>query len=504
MSFNPSIYQQAIKNWFDNGIGNAAVDAVAGSGKSSTIAWLLSMLSVALQRESLITAFGVDIVKALGEKVPANVNKKGINALGYAAIRKAFPQRTIQDWKVEGWKYKEMAKGLSIDSSYGDEKIFVAVAVELLNKVQVTNTSITDFEAIESLVYRFNIEIPKCGVQPLVEAVSLMLQEGVRMIEEKAIISFSDQVWYPNYKNLDCDQYQLICVDEAQDLSKAQMGIVARSLAPNGRLISVGDPKQAIYMFNGAECDSFQQLVDMFGMERLPLSICYRCPSEVVAEAKRIVPQIEAREDAPAGMVEEVKARRFRQMVQPGDMVLSRTTAPLVKICFEMIAARQPATIKGRDISAGLTSVVEQVSKKVKFHDFDLGLDEYQQHQVALLERKPGTEASVENLRDKCEAIRQCYQSFQPNSSRGFIADIESLFSDVNGNRREMVVFSTVHRSKGLENPRVFIVYPEKLPLVWKNQSEAQYEQERNLEYVAITRAQSELYFVETEKDGLI
>lgn len=470
---------------------------------STSIAWLLSGLSFALQRNSLITAFGVDIVKALGEKVPQSVNKKGINALGYAAIRKAFPQRTIQQWKVEAWKYKEMAKGLKIDSSYGDRTAFVASVVALLNFVQVTLTPIDDLEQIETLVYRFNLQIPPCGTAPLVEAVSLLLQEGVRMIEEDGNISFSDQVWYPNWKGLDYDQYQLICVDEAQDLSKAQMGIVQRSLAQDGRLISVGDPKQAIYMFNGAECDAFDQLVDHFSAERLPLSICYRCPSEVVKEAQRIVPQIEAREDAPTGVVDEIKAGQFRKMIAPGDMVLSRTTAPLVKLCFEMIAARQPATIKGRDISAGLTSVVEQVSKKVKFHDFDLGLDEYENHQVALLERKPGTEASIENLRDKCETIRQCYRSFAPNSARGFISDIESLFSDVNGNRREMIVFSTVHRSKGLENPRVFIVYPEKLPLVWKNQSEAQFQQERNLEYVAITRAQAELYYVETDKEGV-
>lgn len=503
MSFIPSSYQQAIYDWFQKGTGNAAIDAVAGSGKSTTIAWLISLLPFSLQRNSLITAFGVDIVKALGDKLPQAVNKKGINALGYGSIRAAFSDRKLETWKVQGWKYKEMAKQLSIPSEYGDKSAFVSSVVSLLGFIQKTLTSIDDMDGIETLVYRFNIQIPPCGVTPLVEAASLLLNRGVQMLEEEGILSFDDQIWYPNYKRLNCDQYELICVDEAQDLSKAQMGIVERSLSPNGRLIAVGDPKQAIYMFNAAENDSFDQLVDKFHMERLPLSICYRCPGEVVKEAQRLVPQIQAREGVEDGIVDEIQNGQFRKMLTAGDMVLCRTTAPLVKLCFDLISQRKGATIKGRDISAGLTSVVEQISKKNSWKDFDLGLDQYQNHQVELLSRKPGTESAIEALQDKCEAIRVCYQSFQPRSSMGFVKDIESLFSDVNGNRANLIVLSTVHRSKGLENPRIFNIYPEKLPLVWKNQSEAQYAQEQNLQYVMITRSQKELYYVETEKESI-
>lgn len=60
---------------------------------------------------------------------------------------------------------------------------------------------------------------------------------------------------------------------------------------------------------------------------------------------------------------------------------------------------------------------------------------------------------------------------------------------------------STIHRVKGLQNPRVFIIRPEKMPLVWKGQSPAEFRQENNLRYVAITRAQKELYYVLTPDD---
>jgi hypothetical protein len=67
----------------------------------------------------------------------------------------------------------------------------------------------------------------------------------------------------------------------------------------------------------------------------------------------------------------------------------------------------------------------------------------------------------------------------------------------------DAIKISTIHRAKGLENERVFILEYNKLPikriLEWEN------IQERNLHYVAVTRAVEELYLCneETEPDDL-
>jgi DNA helicase II / ATP-dependent DNA helicase PcrA len=58
------------------------------------------------------------------------------------------------------------------------------------------------------------------------------------------------------------------------------------------------------------------------------------------------------------------------------------------------------------------------------------------------------------------------------------------------------VLLSTVHRAKGLEAERVFLLYPDKLPLQWENQQAWELRQEMNLKYVALIRAWAELYFV--------
>ena len=52
-------------------------------------------------------------------------------------------------------------------------------------------------------------------------------------------------------------------------------------------------------------------------------------------------------------------------------------------------------------------------------------------------------------------------------------------------------------RSKGDESNTVYILDSGKLPYSTKNNNEAQQEQEKNLVYVAITRAKKTLYFVD-------
>lgn len=59
----------------------------------------------------------------------------------------------------------------------------------------------------------------------------------------------------------------------------------------------------------------------------------------------------------------------------------------------------------------------------------------------------------------------------------------------------------TVYRKLGretnaLEAERIFLLEPDEMPLKWPNQQAWELEQERNVKYVALTRAKAELYRV--------
>jgi DNA helicase II / ATP-dependent DNA helicase PcrA len=69
---------------------------------------------------------------------------------------------------------------------------------------------------------------------------------------------------------------------------------------------------------------------------------------------------------------------------------------------------------------------------------------------------------------------------------------IDALF---NSEQPDMTL-STVHKAKGLEADRIFLLNPDEMPLKWPNQQAWELQQEHNLKYVALTRAKGELYLV--------
>ena len=101
-------------------------------------------------------------------------------------------------------------------------------------------------------------------------------------------------IWIPTASKLPMDTYKWVLVDEAQDLSAAQLRIIRSSLAEGGRMLAVGDPNQAIYAFAGADCNSFERVTELAGGTTLPLNVCYRCPKSHIKLAQEIVPTIEA------------------------------------------------------------------------------------------------------------------------------------------------------------------------------------------------------------------
>lgn len=65
-------------------------------------------------------------------------------------------------------------------------------------------------------------------------------------------------------------------------------------------------------------------------------------------------------------------------------------------------------------------------------------------------------------------------------------------------NKQPDVLLSTIHRAKGLEAERIFLLNPDEMPLKWSNQQAWELEQEYNIKYVALTRAKHELYLVKS------
>jgi superfamily I DNA/RNA helicase len=262
----------------------------------------------------------------------------------------------------------------------------------------------------------------------------------------------------------------------------------------------VGDNRQAIYGFRGADSGSLDRLKKELNAHELGLTTTYRCPKKVVALAAQLVPDYEAAASAPEGVVRDIREPALTADAQPGDFVLSRKNAPLVRFCLAMLRTGKRARIEGRDIGAGLLALVR------KFKARDLAsltkkLIEWEGKQVrkALAAKGGDVEAAapkVQQIVDTRETIVALAEGLATVAELEM--RIETLFSDTG---EDQVVFSSVHKAKGLEKDRVFLI-EESFKRKARGEEVATFSndiEEVNIRYVAITRAKAELVWVKAK-----
>lgn len=473
-----SQYQEAVFNFVIEGQGNAVINAVAGAGKTTTIVQALSVIPE--NKSVLFLAFNKHIVTELQGRLKgvSNVEVATLHSFGNKVVRntlKAFmnadkvknyiqnqiPYWNIPDFAVEG--FDNRVKRL----------------------VELAKLSLVDTEdMLFKLAYKHGIEIYDCEIEKALQTLEATNRNNKSF-------DFTDMIYFPLKFNLNCPQFDFVFVDECQDLSTCQQELMKKALKPSGRFIAVGDPAQCIYGFAGSDTESFDKLINLPNTTQLPLSLTYRCSKKVVELAKKYVPHIEALENAPEGIV------RFDGKVadmQSEDLVLCRMNAPLITLCIRLLKNNIKAFVKGKDIGLNLINMLKR-TKKSKVADALTILWNERAKLVEKLVRKGmnPTEAQnsnfVRNYEDKVEALEALAEKAE--SVAEVISRINSIFADESAG----VCLSTIHKAKGLEADRVYIVEPSCLPAPWAKQSWEKI-QENNLAYVAYTRAKNELVFV--------
>lgn len=488
MTFVPSKYQRIVYIYITKGRGNAVIDAVAGSGKSTTIVNALKLIPK--NKKILFLAFNKSIVEELKIKVGnlTNVEIKTLHSLGASAVMRSTGAK-LQDDKYRAWvnngiKYGNLKPNVSLpDECISDWKRNIVNLIDL-GRVNL----ITSVSELESLSYKHNLDI--------IDNESDIAFQGIEWGKrETDYIDFTDMIYFPNVKQIRMPQYDWVFIDECQDLNAAQREMFLKCIKPGGRFIAVGDPRQAVYGFCGADVESFNMLKKMPNTVKLPLSICYRCDSDIINLAQEIVPQIQAREGASAGIVtrEAVVAD-----VKDGDMILCRVSAPLVKLCMRYIGSGVKAYVKGRDIGTNLINMIKKTNRKQMKEVMERLERELSRIIGKVLAKQGCTEKEAKEseiykmYEDKILAIEILSEGLEKSDE--VISRIDTIFKDGDKNG---ICLSTIHKSKGLESDRVFIICEDKMMLRRCMDIPWMAEQERNLKYVAFTRAKHYLGFIQ-------
>jgi len=473
--FTPSKYQEAIFEFVKVGEGNAVVEAVAGSGKTTTIVEALKFTPT--DAKVAFVAFNVAIARELGGRAPDHVQVRTLHSLGL---------KNISDWlgakpEVEQKKLWNILEHLLTRK---EDWEIVSPLKKAVSLAKATLTNPNDPVALEEMCDRYGIELNGYGPR-MFQLIPEILERCKRMT---GVVDFDDMIWLPVVLNIPCQKFDFLFVDECQDLNKAQIELALRSVAEGGRVIAVGDRNQSIYGFRGADVHAIPNVISALDAKTLPLSISYRCPRVVVELAQSLVPEIEAAEGAKEGSIDHIPMRQALGLMKDGDMVLCRTNAPLIEVAYSLIRSGQKAVMRGRDIGKGLIHIVKKMKAR-SIHDFWTRLRAYETRETGKLLRMEKL-GQLQSLQDKIETIMAIGEDVETVDE--LVMKIETLFSD----SIEGVVCSSVHRAKGLEASRIFIIRADLMPHPMA-QMPWELVQEKNLQYVAWTRSQDELIFVE-------
>ena len=460
-----------------------------------------------------MTSFTNDASEQLAFKGP-------LNALGKPAasssstygmglhVAKTCGQAGVID--IYGNKYKglttEFLGGTKFETKDGLPGVWEAI-FETQSKARLALKRKLGMEEMKELADHYGIEVPggkKDGVpyqDMVLEGVNAVLEAG---IEKSWHYDFGDMVYIPVVTNLiSRKKYGTLVVDEAQDLGVAQQELCLR-LA--WRLILVGDPRQAIYGFAGADSDSFGRLYRWLdntqrGIEVLPLNLTRRCSLSVVREANRFAPELKAMDGAPEGTVESMAKRdlgqeKIERIVTSyggksqfgGDklMVICPTNAPLIGMLFRLQKYGVRAYIHGGDLTKSMKLFI---SKFESIGELRKGLEE----KLSQLWSKK-TSKSRDNQIDIHLALQEVAQSC--TTVGAVVSSIDNAFSDTP--RPGWIRLSTIHKAKGLEADTIIIWEVDKCKSQYSTQP-WEFEQDKNLEYVAITRAKKFLIKVASQ-----
>jgi len=529
---------------------HVVVEARAGTGKTTTLIeglkrlkGLVTTITPSPQQKAVwdalelskdartvcFVAFNKSIAAELASRVPAGCEAKTMHGMGFGAVRKQFGGSI----GVNEHRVTEIIARLmdytDLKALRKDHGPLLGVVQRLVGLCKMNLTTAEDPEEIAALVSHYDIETEGVRMERVYDLVPQVLAECLDVAKDRCI-DFDDMVWLPVALDLQVFKFDLLLIDERQDLNKCQMQL---ALKAGHRIVAVGDEAQSIYGFAGADaqaCKNFEAMLAATGrpVVKLPLTVTRRCGRAIVKEANKIVPDFQAHESNGDGHIRRMKMEgksfqshmktcvctelgqdndecpahdwsevSYHGFANDGDMILCRANAPLVSQCFKFIRMGRKATIQGRDIGQGLISLIRKLGKDdPSVANLGAAIDDWRMKQREREQsRRNPSDTKLQAIDDKADCLTVLCE--EAETVDAVVRKIEAIFTD---NKDAVgLKLSSIHKAKGLEAHRVFLLQPEGAEVLpaWLAKKPAwEQQQARNLLYVAVTRAIQELVHV--------
>ncbi len=464
--------------------GNRVVVARAGCSKTT-----ISVEGIHLAPENRILACAYNSSSAADLK--SKIKRQGVDSLtshslGFRLAMRGIPGLTLETDDQKGKRALSLAQRAAPNAP----PEMLELIIKLHTKIRELDPLITDYDdpyqAAEDLAYQFDLT-PDPDWEALGWTPLRIAERAVMAVEYAAqptdTMDFSDMLFLPLRHKLYRPIYNMVVLDEMQDLTRPQILLVTKVCRPDGRLIGVGDPMQACYAWRGADSGSMARVKEEWNAQELGLTVTFRCPKKVVAIVNPIVPDFQAAPEAPEGEEITITKERMIELARPGDFIISRVNAPLGKICMALWKQGTRARVKGREIGTSLLARLRGL-KCDNLKDLGGKANEWR-----AIERERMSALTEEAIKAKMEIIDDQVELFT-SLSEGLstmdelVSRIKDLF--VENPDKGAVACMSGHRSKGLEAERIFV-----LKGTFRVGGE-----EDNLRYIASTRSKYTHFWV--------
>ena len=487
--------QQAVIDEVQNGSGNLVILARAGAGKTGVLVECARKLE---RRGSiLMCAFNTDIQKELQQRAPEWATVRTLHSIGFETVRQLNRDITVDKWKT--WN-DARAVCRSAQRQGGKERHGMMYLAEIVKLVGLCKNTLPESEddvmklAKSQRILQSEAE-RDLGYPALVRLSIAALQMAAK---NYAKISYDDMLYLPAKLGLAPRTYDYIFVDETQDLNAAQIDLLLKMRNPLARIIAVGDPRQAIYRWRGADSEALQKFQVGLKAKTLPLSITYRCSRRVVEHVKTAmrgrVNDLVARSTAPEGAVHEATTEDFASVYgpKPGDFVLARSNKELLEAYKILIKRRRPAVIAGKDLGKGLITMIEGTHAQTVDELYRSLARNFEEAEKTADD--PESREALLELADQIEAIKV----LASEHTRVFtlIQDLQEIFEEDESavlDNTNQIVITTIHKAKGRERNEVWLMLDG---FHRKKSGELDTDEEFNVYYVGATRARNTLYLV--------
>ena len=306
-------------------------------------------------------------------------------------------------------------------------------------------------------------------------------------------------------------QYRFFTVDEYQDISPLQQGLLETWLGDRDQLCVVGDPRQNIYSFAGASSEFLLDFEERYPDAKVvELSTNYRSGAQIVEMANRVgsfgpigavrpassIPKVSGYPDSQAEAVAIAKAiaaqAKIRKLSEIA--VLSRINSQLQPIEQELNRLGIESQLRGAGRFFRQPKVMQAFSAiralRTTANDQPLFA------QVSEILSALGWTSKQQKSKD-WESLNwfiEVLDNLGEASLEEYIRELDDWEGSGHEPQSEAVTLATIHATKGLEWESVFVVgVNQGIFPISHAKSEAEKAEEKRLFYVAITRAKDEL-----------